>query len=114
MESRRGEWTQRVRKWRRSGLKAREFAASIGVKPSTLTYWAWRLGREAREHRARRPRRAARAAKPAKFVEVIAEAGALDERRFELTLGNGRRLGIPAGFDPAALERLLGVVEAVR
>jgi hypothetical protein len=30
---------------------------------------------------------------------------------FELELGNGRRLRVPASFDVHALERLLGVLE---
>lgn len=109
MESRRAEWTERVRRWRRSGLTAREFAESIGVKAATLTHWAWRVGREGRG-RGRTEQRPV--AVSARFVEVIAAAAG--DERFELELGNGRRLRIPTGFEAAALERLLVVVEGER
>lgn len=33
--------------WRRSGLTAREYASEQGLKASTLTWWAWKLGRSA-------------------------------------------------------------------
>ena len=45
-KSTREEWAKRVRRWQRSGLTAREFAAQTGIKASTLTYWKWRLGKE--------------------------------------------------------------------
>ncbi|MGH7898664.1 MAG: IS66 family insertion sequence element accessory protein TnpA [Candidatus Binatia bacterium] len=110
MVSRRAEWAERVRRWRRSGLKAREFAESIGVKPATLTYWAWRLGRDGGKRGNRdRAGRGSRIAVGTQFVELITSA--VEDRRFELELGNGCRLRIPAGFDDAALERLLRVVE---
>jgi len=48
----------------------------------------------------------------ARFVEVLTEG--LDAPHFELVLGNGRRLHIPARFEAAALERLLAVLEARR
>ena len=34
------------------------------------------------------------------------------EARFEIELGNGRRLRVPAVFDAAALKALLAIVEA--
>jgi hypothetical protein len=48
---------------------------------------------------------------PAAALAESSAAGGLD-KRFELELGNGRRLRIPARFEPAALQRLLGVLEA--
>lgn len=109
MGSRRDEWAERVRQWRRSGLTAGEFAGSIGMKPSTLRYWAWRLGREERVgHEQPRRRRRAEAepvTAPSRFVEVI--AGPVESERFELELPNGWRLRIPAAFDAEALGRLL-------
>ena len=35
--------------WRRSGLTAREYASERGLKASTLSWWAWKLGRSAAE-----------------------------------------------------------------
>jgi transposase len=110
MGSRRSEWADRVRRWRRSGLTAGEFADSIGVKAGTLRYWASRLGRQ--QHAAPTPKTAPTAAEvPVRppFIELI--AGAAEDPRFELEFGNGRRLRIPPGFDAATLERLLRVVE---
>jgi hypothetical protein len=103
-----------VRRWRRSGLKAGEFAARIGVKPGTLTYWGWRLKREAVE--AKRSGQAADSLpaaqeRPLPWIELRTAA---IEERFELELGGGRRLRIPASFDAAALERLLAVLEGTR
>jgi hypothetical protein len=108
MQTSRAEWTERVAQWQRSGLDAKEFAGSIGVDPMGLRQWGWRLGREARA--AARRAEAARGAPAAAWVEITA-AGSTD-LRFELELGNGRRLRIPARFDASALERLLGVLEA--
>jgi len=112
MASRRAEWAERVRRWRQSGLSARAFAESIGVKSGSLTHWAWRLGREQAGRRALRRRPVLHGAARARFVEVLTEG--LDAPHFELVLGNGRRLHIPARFEAAALERLLAVLEARR
>jgi hypothetical protein len=108
METRRAEWAERVGQWRRSGLTAKAFARVAGVNAGSLTHWAWRLGRDAR--RAGAAARAAGTPPVAALVEITA-AGGSDER-FELELGSGRRLRIPAAFDPVALERLLAVLEA--
>ena len=111
MRSRRHEWEDRVARWRRSGLTAREFAASIGVNAGTLAHWAWRLGRRSSRRQAKRkPHRGAVA--PA-MIEVIGRAGAVDNG-FDLELGCGRRVHVPTAFDAAALRRLLEVVEERR
>ena len=113
MGTRRREWARRVQRWRRSGLTAREFSGSIGVKPGTLKYWAWRLGREVRPANTDRTARGGhRQRTRTAFVELLSDAGA--DGRFELELAGGRRLRIPVGFEPDALERLLGVVERGR
>lgn len=39
-------WAGLVRRRRRSGQTAHEFAESAGVNAGTLAYWAWRLKRE--------------------------------------------------------------------
>ena len=108
MQTRRAEWVERVGQWRRSGLTAKAFARMAGVNAGSLTHWAWRLGRDAGRSGAR-----ATGARPAVALVEITAAGGTDER-FELELGSGRRLRIPATFDPAALERLLAVLEAGR
>lgn len=110
MESRRQEWAERVDRWRRSGLTARRFAASIGVNAATLSHWAWRLKREGRDrhHRTLRPHEAAAWIDASTFVELVPSRG--DERRFEIELVDGRRVRVPANFEAPALSRLLAVL----
>ena len=109
MDDRRTQWGERVAGWRRSGLTAKQFAASIGVNAGTLSYWACRLGREQRAV-SKAPLSAGQAGSA--LVEVI--TGVARDERFELTLSNGRRLHVPASFETPALERLLGVLEGAR
>jgi len=110
MRTGRAMWMQRVRRWRRSGQTTREFAASIGVKPTTLAYWAWRLRREERDAPPQPGGRArgSGVATAQPFVEVIVDGP--EPGGFVLELGDGRRLRIPAGFEAAALTRVLAVL----
>ena len=121
----REEWAKRVERWRDSGLTCAEFAAEVGVNPRTLTYWRWVLGKEARgekrawpsrkqEGRARHATANTAPATPApkpppKFVELRTVP---TDGRFELELGSGRRLRVPASFDATELGRLLDALEA--
>ena len=111
MRTGRAIWMQRVRRWRRSGQAAREFATSIGVNPATLTYWAWRLKREERNAQPRL-RRAGGAGCEPPFVEVIVDGPTQDG--FVPELGDGRRLRIPAGVEVATLTRVLAAPEGAR
>jgi transposase len=116
MGTKREEWAAQVRRWRRSGKTAREFAASAGLNASTLGYWAWRLEHEGKTSVAPRGRR--RRAKPAaaaSFVEMLVPAAVKGPAEpFELEISGARRLRIPAAFEPSALERLLAVLEGRR
>jgi hypothetical protein len=118
----REEWTKRVERWRDSGLTCPEFAAELGVNPRTLAYWKWVFEREARGEKRVWSRKRSKAAQPvagsaspsapsvsAGLVEVHAVPR---DGRFELELGAGRRLLVPASFDAAELRRLLEVLEA--
>ena len=110
MDGARKRWTRLVRRWRRSGQTAREFAVGAGVNPGTLAYWASRLKREGggtQQQGVERPDSKSEA-KRGSFVELI--AGPIEERRFELELVDGRRLRVPPDFDAAALGRLLAVL----
>jgi len=115
----RAQWAERVAGWRRSGMTAKQYAASIGVKLGSFSYWAYRgLDEGSRERRRAAGRARYRASQmvvrgagstPSSLVEIVASPGSDD--RFELTLGDGRRLQIPASFSATALERLLSVLE---
>jgi hypothetical protein len=37
------EWAEIVESWERSGIGAKAFAARVGLRPGTLTWWRWRL-----------------------------------------------------------------------
>ena len=116
MEAARDRWAGLVRRWRRSGQSAREFAESAGVNAGTLAYWAWRLKREparAGDRKVRRRSRTVRAAaQDTSFVELIVDRP--DDGGFLLETGDGRRLRIPAGFDADVLRRLLAVLGDAR
>jgi hypothetical protein len=118
----REEWAKRVERWRESGLTSAEFAAELGINPRTLTYWKWVLGKEARGEkrewpsrksvrRARRPSTSSAESKSA-LPELVEVHTALRDARFELELGAGRRIRVPASFDAMELRRLLDVLEA--
>ena len=123
-------WGKRVARWRDSGLSAREFGDEVGVNPRTLTYWAWRLGREAGAAPAAKPRRrrphlpvpkppavVATSPAPVTWLEVVTDADPAERATsrsapaFELLLV-GRTIRVPAGFDAESLRRLIAVVEA--
>jgi len=81
--------------YRRSSLTRHAFAQRHGLSLSTFSRWL----------------RLARAPGAADFVRVALPtmpAGA----DFELDFPNGRRLRVPASFDPAALRALLEVLAA--
>lgn len=102
------EWSRRVRRWRKSGLSAKEYAAKVGLNASTLTYWSWRLNAEER----------------AKVEEATASdhVGALVELEItpvatsapiEITFA-GMEVRVPSGADEGTLAMVVRVLEATR
>jgi hypothetical protein len=115
-------WEKRVARWRESGLTAKEFALELGVNANTLGHWAWRLG-QGEADRTTEPKRARPKASPPSvaFVEVIPASPRDEQTRrapvqagapFELVLGGGRTLRVPADFEAESLRRLLTLLEA--
>jgi hypothetical protein len=105
MRASRDEWAKRVERWKDSGLTAEQFASELGINANTLKFWSYKVGKTAAA-----PARARKASPaPSSLVEVT--PAVVTESRFELELVGGRRVSIPAGFDPTALERLLSVLE---
>ena len=103
----RAEWQKRIERWKDSGLSAEQFAAELGINAGTLRYWKYSFDKAARPPAA--PKTAsvpAKASDPVEVRPVVAPAAV-----FELELGSGRRLRIPAQFEATALERLLAVLE---
>ncbi|OGQ80198.1 MAG: hypothetical protein A2289_13345 [Deltaproteobacteria bacterium RIFOXYA12_FULL_58_15] len=119
------DWTKRVERWKDSGLTAKEFAAEMGFKASTLTYWSSKLRRAAgsngnaqsRVNFAKRwaesPARGSSAppASAPKLVELpVAQVVSLAPM-LELVLQGDVRVRVPADFDEQTLVRLMRVVE---
>jgi hypothetical protein len=107
----REEWRRRVERWKDSGLTAKEFAAETGINAGTLQFWCYKL-KEGRRPTAQRRSKASSETILSSLVEVHAPAGGLVDQRFEIELGNGRRVRVAAGFEPAALKALLALLEA--
>jgi transposase-like protein len=107
----REEWQKRVQRWKDSGLTAKEFAAETGINAGTLQFWRYKL-----KHGTRSPTRTkGKSASDeilASLVEVHAPTVVSVDQRFEIELGNGRRLRVGGGFDAAALRALIAVLEA--
>lgn len=110
MQTDREEWRRRIERWRDSGLTAEEFASELGIKAGTLKFWKYKLGKEQRMTRgSARTAEGGRTRASLPLVEVRPSA-AMAASGFELELGNGRRLRIPASFEAQALEQLLTVL----
>lgn len=120
----RAEWAKRVERWKDSGLSAKEYAAEIGVKPTTLSYWAWNLrsgvartgARGKGESTRRKGRRESVAATgaAARFVELGPPQSVVAPPALDLILRSGVVVRLAAGFDEATLTRVVRAVEAAR
>lgn len=120
----RAEWRREVRRWRRSGESAADYAARRDLSRSTLTWWASQLGVTAAAGKptpedtapgapAFLPVRVVAAQVPG-VQESAARVAASTDRlatSFEVLLINGRRVRVGDGFDATALARLLDVAE---
>jgi hypothetical protein len=112
----------RVERWKASGLTAKEFAAETGLKASTLTFWSWKLRREASgqdDQRGAPRRRRAKSATPApkaagRFVEVTRDVVRTTPAHIEVVLRGGFRIRVPETFDETTLTRVVRAVEAAR
>ncbi len=97
----RAEWSERVRRYERSGLELAEFARREGLKPKQLSWWRWRL---------RSSGEPATAGKPAFLpVRVVPSMPQPPATPIEIALPNGRLVRVRPGFDPATLERVLAI-----
>jgi hypothetical protein len=103
------EWQKRVERWRESGLSADQFAAELGINAGTLRFWQYKLAKMKRgDGGAERASKKEVTSTATAFVEVRSGS---NDARFELELGNGRRIRVPTSFDPKALEQLLAVLD---
>jgi len=113
------EWAKVVGRWRRSGLTARTFAEKAGVNASTLSYWAWRLGKVAaptkRSKREKEPPTRSRAPQRSlQLVELPSSMMPSSSSTLEVALGGDVSVRVPVGFDPETLTRVVRALEATR
>jgi hypothetical protein len=108
------EWRGEVAAWRKSGLKAAEYAASRGLRPSTLLWWS-SVGR--REGGDGKPARVEKRQETAlSFVPVqVRPAGRTDQGRsaiqVEVVLSGGRRVRLVGELGLEQFARLVEVLE---
>ncbi len=118
--STREEWAARVAKWKESGLSAPAFAAQLGVRPKTLTWWRAnlvRLATAALPKRALARRREARngsASASVKSLEFVEMKAAIESEPLEVVLPTSVHIRVRRGFDSQTLARLLDVLESRR
>jgi transposase len=112
----RAEWTERVKRWKRSGLSAAEFARREGLKVKQLHWWVWKLGASSTAPQPDEPRflpvrvvRSPAAAASTPAVLVTTSPPGTAATAIEIALPNGRLVRVPPGFDPATLERVLAI-----
>lgn len=109
-------WTKQAKAWKASGLSCTEFAEKLGVKPRTLSWWAWKLGAEASatkpaKRKPAKPKKrsaAKRQVEPLEFIEVVA---ARADDRIEIEFG-GALVRVPCEVDATQLARVLEVLAA--
>lgn len=108
----RNVWSQRVKRWKESGLPASEFAKKVGLNENTLRYWATQLRKETPPgvRQESGPRKAAGSSMA--FVEIAGFGAA--ESAFEIAFASGLTVRVPPSFDADALERLLSLLEVRR
>jgi hypothetical protein len=109
-------WSERVHRWKASGLTAKKFAARRGLSACTLYYWSWRQSAEARDSET------GRLSSAPTFVEIVGAADVVGHgsqavgvrpvaEPFEILLGDRIRIRVPVNFDEAALCRLVAILE---
>ena len=98
------EVRQLLDEYERSGLTQQAFADRIGVSLSSIALWL----RKARNG----AKREGTSLLPATSRLVPVTIRSTDPSPFELVTTSGATLRIPPDFDPAALERLLPLLEA--
>lgn len=88
-----------MRRWRASGLTAKDFAAREELNASTLSWWASRLG-----DRRRKPT----------FVDVTAvvATSATTMPTLDIVIRDSVRVRVGRGFDAELLRAVVGALEA--
>jgi hypothetical protein len=110
-------WTQLIAKFEAAGgvEKHRDFAARQEVGCGAFRHWLYLLRAGERGRRGRTRRRQGPARMPAIAMPLVEVAAArLADDRFELDLGDGRRLRVPTTFEAEVLRQLLAILDEGR
>jgi transposase len=107
------QWAELVAKWKRSGLTAKKFGAREGVRPKSLSWWSWRLGRsEVISDESAASKTALPAFLPVHVVER--EFGAMStnspDRHVDILVDERSTVRVLPGFDEQTLRRVLNVL----
>ena len=110
-------WREVLSRFERSGMKVRGFCEQAGIKENQFYTWRRELGQ--RDERLRGVERAvsgvsspASMSKAAAFAAVhVVGPSEASPSPIEIIVGNGKRVAVTTGFDPAALSQVLRVVE---
>lgn len=101
-------WRDRVRRWKESGLSAREFAAREGIeRHGALSWWAHQLSR-------RDAKASSENGRTQEVLRVVQLAPTAEESRtssVEIVMPSGARLVVSAHSDVGALQRALYALE---
>jgi hypothetical protein len=89
-------------------MSLQAFAAAEGMNWRTLQHWKYVLGKEGGGGAGARGDDDG--SRELSFVE-LRPATVTTDGRFEVEVGDGRRVRVPPSFDVEALRRLLGVLE---
>ena len=104
----REKWRERVRRWKRGGLTARQFAEQMGLNHKTLLWWSWQLRREAKGGD-----KASEQTKLVRFIDftetVSRDKTVVDETVLHLEISDVL-VKVPVGFDEQTLRRVLLVI----
>ena len=94
----RAEWTKLVEEAQASELTQKAFAEHKGLSPTTLSWWASRLRREAQERTG------------LVAIDVVEDTPPCTGE-FRVELAHHRTVIVPVAFDAAALRRLVAALE---
>ncbi|MDI1435120.1 IS66 family insertion sequence element accessory protein TnpA [Polyangium sorediatum] len=108
------QWARLVARWKRSGLRAGEFGAKVGVDAHSLHWWSWSLRkREAIEDAPTAPTESVPAFLPVHLVEAVLpreQAAPLARGGVEIVVDERHAVRVSPGFDEETLLRVLGLL----
>jgi hypothetical protein len=94
-------WKAHIERWRHSGLMQIEYCQANGLVPHRFTYWKKRLSQPD----------TAVSFVPLQVTDNLPVP--VKNTSFNLFTPNGFRIEVAAGFDPATLRQLIGVVKTI-